>query len=360
MKIQDVIQHLKQQGPAPLYLIVGEESYFRDQALNLLQQGSESDSQVGDVGELKATGASDPFQIDVLYGDETSASEILGLAEEVSFFSNRRRLFVKWADKLSAKDGESLLSYFQQPNAATTVVFAAAKLDGRMKWVQALKKKAVVVDCAPLPESQRAGWIRQYAGTLRLDIESPALEMLKEQAQEGLYAVVQELEKIAAYLSEGQRVQVQDVELVRGKPPGISVFEWAGAVSLGDHGRALDIVGKNLDTGEAPLRMVGAFLWQMRRMWKASSLIKQGMEPSQAARQAGIPPFRTRDFMKDVQRWKEPHFRQAWTALVQADSALKGARANQPELILDELVLQLCRNKQTSWAKKGAKTQERG
>lgn len=346
MKVQDLSRHIQQQEAALLYLLLGEESYFRDQALDLLRQAP----QVTDSGNVADGSTSDEtpdmFQSDVVYGDETSASEILGLAEEVSFFSPTRRLFVKWADKLSARDGELLIPYFKSPNETTTLIFAASKLDGRTKWVQALKKHAMVVDCAPLFDNQRAGWVTQQARELRLPLEPLALEMLKDQAHEGLYAVRRELEKLAAYLPEGQRVQVQDVEHVRGKPPGISVFDWSEAVSQGDQGRALDIVSKNLETGEAPLRMLGAFLWQMRRIWKASGLLSEGKDRTQVARQAGIPPFRAPEFMQQIQRWKEPHLRQAWTVFAHADSALKGGRASQPKLILDDLVIQLCKGKQ--------------
>ena len=346
VNIQELQRHIKQNATAPLYLILGEEAYFRDQALEMLRLANQ-DAASSDVSdELVPDKASDMFQSDVVYGDETNGSEILGLAEEVSFFSSRRRLFVKWAEKLTVKDGECLILYFQQPNEATTLVVSAPKLDGRTKWVQTLKKHAMVVDCAPLSENQRAGWVTQQARTLGLQIESQALELLKDQASDGLYAVMRELEKLAAYLPEGQRVQVSDVELVRGKPPGISVFDWSEAVSRGDRGRALDIVAKNLETGEAPLRMLGAFLWQMRRMWKARGLLQEGKDQGQAARQAGIPPFRAREFMQQVQRWQEPHFRQAWAVFAQADSALKGGRATQPKLILDDVVIQLCKGRQ--------------
>ncbi len=346
MKVHDLPRQVAQQGLAPLYLIIGEEPYFRDKALDVLRLVNQEEESRDESDGSTPSEASDMFQSDVVYGDETDASEILELAEEVSFFSPRRRLFVKWADKLSARDGELLIPYFKNTNDATTLVFAAAKLDGRTKWVQVLKKQAVVVDCAPLSENQWAGWITQQARQHGLQLESKALEMLKEQATEGLYAVLRELEKLAEYVAEGQRVQVQDVELVRGKPPGISVFDWSEAVSRGDHGRALDIVAKNLDTGEAPLRMLGAFLWQMRRIWKASALLREGKDQGQAARQAGIPPFRAREFMQQVQRWNEGHLRRAWTAFAHADSALKGGRASPPKLILDDLVIQLCQSMQ--------------
>jgi len=149
MKVHELQGQIIRQGPAPLYLVLGEEPYFRDQALDLLRLVNQ-DKESRDGSDRSAPSeASDMFQSDVVYGDETDASEILGLAEEVSFFSPRRRLFVKWADKLSARNGELLIPYFKNPNDATTLVFAAAKLDGRTKWVQVLKKQAVVVDCAP-------------------------------------------------------------------------------------------------------------------------------------------------------------------------------------------------------------------
>ncbi len=346
MNIQDLQRHVTQVELAPLYVILGDEAYFRDQALKILQRvNEEGNGRKESARENSSRESPSLFESDVVYGDETNASEILELAEEVSFFSSRRRVFVKWADKLSARDGEALIPYIQQPNKATTLVFAAAKLDGRTKWVQTLKKHALVVDCGPMPESQRAGWIMHQVRALGLQIEPQALEMLKEQASEGLYVVLRELEKLADYVSSGQRVKMSDVECVRGRPPGISVFDWAEAVSYGDHGRALDIVAKNLETGEAPLRMLGAFLWQVRRMWKVSGLLREGKDQAQAVRQAGIPPFRARQFLQLVQQWQEWHFRKAWEVFAQADSALKGGRAMQPQIILDEVVIQLCQGR---------------
>ncbi len=351
MKVHELQSQITRKGLVPLYLVIGEEPYFRDQALTVIHDAVRSSSDIGKGDEPSTENVLAEFAADVVYGDETDASEILGLATEVSFFSLRRCVFVKWADKLSARNGELLIPYFQNPNDATTLVFAAPKLDGRTKWVQALKKQAVVVDCAPLFENQRAGWVTQQARELGLQLEAQALEMLNDQANEGLYVVMRELEKLSAYMSEGQRVRLEDVESVRGKPPGISVFDWSEAVARGDHARALNIVAKNLETGEAPLRMLGAFLWQMRRIWKASALLREGKDQGLAARQAGIPPFRAREFMQHVQRWKEPHLRQTWTAFAHADSALKGGRASQPKLILDDLVIRLCHGKQRQAAR---------
>ncbi|GJL69224.1 MAG: DNA polymerase III subunit delta [Nitrospirales bacterium] len=342
MKVHELQNLINRQGLSPLYLVIGEEPYFRDQALSILRAaGQETDaSKLSD--HSTTNDSSQMFHVDVVYGDETDASEILAISEETSFFSLRRLLIIKWADKLSARDGEALMPYFQAPNETTTLVITAAKLDGRTKWVQDLKKRATVVECAPVFEGQRAGWVTQRARELGLQLEDSALEILKDQIAEGLYGTAGELEKLVAFMPEGHRVSATDVETVRGKPPGISVFDWSEAVARGDQGRALDIVAKNLETGEAPLRMLGAFLWQMRKIWKTHALMQEGHDAGQAARQAGVPPFRAREFVQQVQRWSEPLLRRAWELFAQADSALKGGRASRPKLILDDLVIQLC------------------
>jgi len=341
MKVQELQSHLQRNGLSPLYLVVGEEAYFRDLALSFLRQAlSREGQQAGKDFNPEASGLL--MNCDLVYGDETDASEILCMAEEVSFFSSKRMICVKWAEKLSARDGEALIPYFQRPNESTTLVFSATKLDGRTKWVQELKKRGTMIDCAPLYENQRVAWVAQQARECGVKLETSGLELLKDQAAEGLYAARNELEKLAAFLNEGQPVGAQDVETVRGKPPGISVFDWSDAVARGDYGQALEIVAKNLETGEAPLRMVGAFLWQLRRVWKVKVALDEGKDAGQAARLAGIPPFRTREFVQQVQRWQEPQLRLAWELIGKADSALKGGKATVPKLILDDLVLQLC------------------
>ncbi len=345
MKVHELGPSLKRDGLGPLYLVTGEEPYFRDQALRVLRRAAQA---LGGPGTEGASAKGEPasgFDADLVYGDETEASEILSFAEEVSFFSPHKLLIVKWAEKISARMGESLIPYFQQPNERTTLVFAAQKLDGRTKWVQDLKKKAVVVDCAPLYDNQRATWVTQRAKTLELKLDASAVELLKEQTGEGLYAAAGEMEKLKTFLPEGQVAKAADVERVRGKLPGISVFDWSEAVARGDQGRALHIIAKNLETGEAPLRILGALLWQMRRIWKVRGLIDEGKDPAQAAKKAGIPPFRAREFLQQVHHWTESDLRKAWPLFSRADSALKGSKASAPKLILDELVMQLCQGK---------------
>src|SRR5262249_54529206 len=127
---------LKQEGLFPLYLVVGDDDLLRDMAVATLKTAV-----LGEHG--------DDFNCDLFYGDEASGGEIAACASEIAVFASRRMVVVKAADKLPAREGEALLPYLQAPNDTTTIIFSASKLDGRLKFSQALARAAVMVECAP-------------------------------------------------------------------------------------------------------------------------------------------------------------------------------------------------------------------
>ena len=178
-------------------------------------------------------------------------------------------------------------------------------LEKNMPWLW------IVPRC--LKVSVQVGWRSRHV-QLGLQVEPAGFGDVEGSGQWRFVCRYAWVGKISSLCAEGATTwRSTDVELVRGKPPGISVFDWSEAVSHGDQGRALDIVAKNLQTGEAPLRMLGAFLWQMRRMWKAQWFAAGG-EGSRTGCSTGrwFPLFERANLCDKCNGWQEPHFRQAW------------------------------------------------
>lgn len=338
MKPHEVQPEIRKHGLSPVWLILGEEDYLRTRALEDIQAGMRSAGR----GESNGEEAQSLPTTEVLFGDETDASEILARLLEVPLFGERSFVVVKWAEKLSARHGEELIPYLKKLSATSTVVFMAAKLDGRQKWVQALKKCAMVVDCAPLYDNQRLAWVKQEATRLGVNLSPDAAQMLKDVAGDGLGIVRQELDKLMNYVPQGARIEAKDVEALQGVDPGASVFDLAAAIGSKNTGMALSILGKNLEAGEAPLRILGSLLWQYRRIWRARDCLAQGVPEGKVAHPLGIPPFRQREFFSLVHKFTETHLRAAFQLFVQTDAALKGAKAGQPRVVLETLLLTLC------------------
>lgn len=340
MKPSELPSILKRNGLGPLYYVVGEEDYLRDEALATIRAWKVPRESGGmDVSD-------DSFGCDMLYGDESDAQEILSCVQEVPFFSDHRLVILKWAEKLSAKNGEALIPYLQDPSMSSTLVVSAPKLDGRTKWVQALKSKATVIDCAPLFENHRLGWVKQEAARVGVKLDQEAAWLLKDVAADGLYRVRQELDKLSLMNPAGHLVTGKEVAAVLGADTGASVFDLAGAIASNNPSQALTIVEKNIESGEAPLRILGALLWQYRRMWKAKDSVAQGMDESKVARSLGLSPYRQAEFFSLIGRFSLSHFSKAWPVLAETDSSLKGGAAGSPQRVFHTLVFALCQTTQ--------------
>ncbi len=331
-----------------LFLALGEEDCLRDQTIEMIRTHCFSRLKSVSGGDDRSNADDrDVFSCDVLYGDETNAQEILTRAQEMPFFSNHQVVLLKWADKLPVREGEALIPYFSAPSDSTTLIVSAGKLDGRLKWVQVLKKQAVVVNCAPLYDNQQLGWVRQEAARLGIRLDAEAAGLLKDLASEGLYRVRRELEKLSLYVSTKETVKAYAVVAVQGAEPGASVFDLAGTIIQGNVSQALLIFEKTLESGEAPLRTLGALLWQYRRLWKAKDGLSRGVGEAAVAKSLGVPPFRQGEFFAMVRRVSLSHFPEAFKVFSATDRALKGAAAGSPHRILHALVIALCQSVQS-------------
>jgi len=330
ISIAQLAAQVKKDAVAPLYAVIGEEDLLRDAGLGLIKQA------------VLGTDGND-FNSDMFYGDEAEGSAIVACASEVAVFAARRLVIVKAADKLPAKHVEALLPYLKTPNESTTVVFAAAKLDGRLKFTQLLMQTAVIVDCAPLKDSQVMPWLKQEADRLGLRLDEEALHLLRDVCGVSLYAVRHEMEKLASYVPPGRAASGSDVAALRGTQPGASVFDLASAIGGRRRGAALTILARNLEAGEAPLRILGSLAWQYRRLWKVKDLLTQGGREAEAARLLRMDPSRVRPFLG---QFAETHLREALGRCLATDGKLKGGSGGKPEMLLDRLVLDLCERPQ--------------
>ncbi|HEU4683190.1 MAG TPA: DNA polymerase III subunit delta [Nitrospira sp.] len=316
---------------APLYAVLGEEDLLRDQAVATLRTC------------LLEAGGGD-FNCDLFYGDEAEGSAIMACASEAPVFAPRRLVIVKAADKLPARHADTLLPYLKAPNSTTTLVFVAAKLDGRLKFTQALLQASVVVACEPLTDSYYVPWLKQEAERLGVRLSDDALQVLREASGGSLYGARREVEKLAAYVPADRAATPEDVLAMRGMEPGASVFDLAAAIGRGQRGRALAIVARNIEAGEAPLKILGSLAWQYRRIWKVKDQLRHGGREGEAARTLRMDPYQVRPFLD---QFSDAHLRRALQAFQESDASLKGGSAGRPPIILDRLVFQLCERKAT-------------
>src|SRR6185503_7453736 len=144
--MSELTRQLASGDPAPIYLLLGEETFFREAALVAIRR-----SVLGDEKEDNGVNC------DLLYGDEVDA---LNRCDTLPAFAARRLVIIRNAGALRPRETERLMPYLKAPVETTCLVLASEKVDGRLKFFQTLKVVAVTVDCSPLDARFMPEWIQ--------------------------------------------------------------------------------------------------------------------------------------------------------------------------------------------------------
>lgn len=318
---------------ASVYFVVGEEAVLRDDAVAVVRAAvlGPDDANIG------------VFNSDAVYGDETDAAEILTLCANLPMFATRRLVVVKEVGALSTRESERLLPYLNSPVETTCLVLTGGKVDGRVKFFQALKQTAVIVDCAPLDARTLPAWVQDQAGALGLHLDEEARVLLIEASGGDLGVLCREMEKLAAYVAPNTRVTAADVEAVRGADAGGTVWDFLDALGRKDEAGALRALAQVLTAGEPPLRLLGLLASHWRQIWKAREQLARRVPEVGLARALGIHPFRVRGLVEQARTYSEGELGRCFNRFREADSRLKGSGGKSEKRVLESLVLAFCR-----------------
>ena len=199
------------------------------------------------------------------------------------------------------------------------------------------------MDCGPLKDSQLLPWLQQEADRLGVRIDEEALHLLREVSGGSLSAVRRELEKLASYVPADRAVTAADVAALRGTQPGASVFDLAAAIGAQQRGATLAILARNLEAGEAPLRILGSLVVAVSAALEgqrsgADRLVVKARRPGSLR----MDPYKIRPFLG---QFSESHLREAFRCFWTLIEKLKGGSGGKPAMLLDQLDAQALRSR---------------
>ncbi len=306
----------------PAYLIAGEESLLRDDALAELR------------GAVLGEGAAD-FNFDRLEGSSASAGALLDSVRTLPVMAPRRLVVLR--DPEAARGSSRELTeavaeaVAELPSGSETVlVVVAEKADRRARWVKAVGAPALI-DCrAPRGGRQVAAFVRVEAQRQGVDLERGVAELLAERIGPQLLMLRQEIAKVSLLAGDGKRVTRAQVVVGASDVAEEPVWDLTDAIGEGRAADALAALAKLLRVGAAPPMLLGALASHFRRLLNQSS--------------GGVvagPPFVQRKLEGQARRYSERRLLACLGAIHQADLALKGEGGLPAQLTLERLVIAL-------------------
>ena len=268
------------------YLFEGEEEFTKRSALQAIRKMVAW----GDFAEMNDTRLSNP-----------PPDELIAAAETLPFLSDRR--FIEVRDCALLMSGKSkeydedtavrrLDEYMGQlPDSVCIVFYMRGKADGRKKFYQILKKKALIVSFDPLDDRELAQWIAKTLGKAGKKINMAACQRLWFSAGRDLTLLDNEIGKLIAYAGEKEEITEADIRAICIQSTEYKVYDMADTLLSGQGKKAMGMLNALLRDGEERLMLLSLLGRQCRQLRYAKAMASQGAQQGEIAGKIGVPPF---------------------------------------------------------------------
>jgi len=312
----------------PLYFFFGEETFLIDELQELLIEHALDPSQ-------------HDFNLDVVYGSESEASEVIGLCQGFPAGAEHRVVIVREFEKL--ENNRQFKDYAEQPNPRSIVLCACTEKPNLSAHpYRALKEKATWSEFESPYDNEMPGWIQDYVNGQGYEIEPKAIQMLADYVGTDLQRAASEIEKLMTFSGERTRLTADDVLAASGQTREFNVFELQSAIGEGRHADAARIAERILQQASNPhseaIMMVAVLNGYFDKLWKLQTPDAQRKSKYEVASHIGVPPFFAEEYRQAAQRYTRPALAEAYSALLAADYELKGGSSRNPSLILTLLL----------------------
>lgn len=214
---------------APVYLLMGDESYFIDALCDRLASTI--------LGEAERS-----FNQIVLYGRDTEPGQVINFCRQMPMMGSYEVVILKEAQQM--RQIEKLSLYTQKPQASTILVVCHKEksVDKRSAFYKQAAACGAVFESVRPRDYEIGPWLTSFIASHGLKIDAKAVQMLTDQLGCDISKISNEVDKLLLALPEGTR-SVTDaiIEQYVGISKDYNNFELCNAVAAQQIERAMRI-----------------------------------------------------------------------------------------------------------------------
>ena len=225
-----IMRELKAGHFLPVYVLMGDESYYIDQISDYIQNHVLKPDQQA-------------FDQIVVYGLDTNAAQLTDLAMQYPMTAPVRVIIVKEAQGM--KSIEKLEKYVKNPQPKTILVicYKNGTINRRTKFMSGVEKVGLVFESKKLREWQLPGYVQSFLSKRKVAIDEKSANMIAESIGADLSRLHSELDKLLISLPENNRcVSPEMVERNIGVSKDFNAFELRSAIVNKDVFKANQII----------------------------------------------------------------------------------------------------------------------
>jgi DNA polymerase-3 subunit delta len=266
-----------QAGYESIYVIGGKDKFLSDAECEQLIGGLLSEEER----------AMSLYQV---RGQEADSLDVLDELRTVPFLSARRVVVVRDADKFISENRDVLERYFDNPSGTGVLILTVQTWRKNTKLAKKLSSIGRFVEVGEVKGRQLPRYAANYAkDSFGKGMSEVTAGLVVELVGDEAGAVCREVEKLAVYVGDRKSIKAEDVEALTGHNRQFGAFAVIDSVIKGNTSEAVCRLRNMFYTDKnAEYRVVGAFAFHFRRVFRAKVMLDEGLNDNQVAGKLGI------------------------------------------------------------------------
>ncbi len=335
-----IANDIKNHTFAKVYLICGEEEYYKTTSLRRLSS---------------AVAGDDTMNRKDLFGADISLEEVRDFTDTMPFFAEKRLLTItdsglfrlkgeKSAEEAATEDSDKGSDSFSEwiktlPDTAC-VIFKEDKIDKRSALYKAVLKTGYVAEINHLDDQAFSDWVLKRIASRNIRISREAFRILLEGLEHDIGSASLEIDKICDCYAEKGTILPEDLSEIMTARVENRVFDLVEQVSLGNRQRALDLYYDLLALKEPPMRILALMGRQFNQLFTVQELSKQSLSRADIA--AEMKMTKSADFVvqklqKQAQKYTPKELKDAISLCVEMEASYKSG--NLSDTLAVELLI---------------------
>jgi len=326
MNYFDALKTIRNGEAYPVYVILGEEEYLREQAVNIL------------IDRFVDKNTRD-FNFNTLSGEDADDQFLYNLLTSFPMMSEKRTVLIKGANLLSANAKEAIKKYSKKLLLSTVLIIEAEKISLREKVFSELKNNSFWFEFKRLYQNQLPSWIRRYTEKRNINITKDAIDTLIGLCDSSLRDISNEIEKIVLYMGEKNNIDKNVVLEVTGSSKTHNIFELMNYIGSKNLPRAFEIIDKMLERGESPIGIIIMLSTHISRLLKTKEHVNK-LSDAEISKNLKINRFFVNQYIEQSKNYSESELEKCFDYLLKADFLMKRGVRNY-RLLMNILISQI-------------------
>lgn len=258
-----------------IYLLYGTEEYLKKQYKKKIKDAI--------CGE-------DTMNYSYFEGKDCDAKEIVGIAETLPFFADRRLVIMEHTGFFKSAN-DDINEYIEKVPETTCLVFVENEIDKRGKLFKKIKDLGYVCEMAEQNQASLEKWIVGILNQNGMKITKNSIEFFLKSVGSDMENISKELEKLICYSMGRDVITAADIEAVCTVQISSRIFDMIDAMSNKNRAKALELYNDMMALREPPMRILFMLARQFNIMLQVLELSGRGMANGEIASKVSIQPF---------------------------------------------------------------------